>query len=110
MVVYTGHESKLLRNASSAPIKKSRLERMVNKQILAIFALLFLMATICVIGFVVWVRPLRHARGRYVALPVSRAPRCNRGGAFARIGGLGTIERKRGHVHVVPGAASVDRP
>jgi hypothetical protein len=47
---------------SSAPIKKSRLERMVNRQILAIFALLFTMATICTIGFVIWVRPAAQSQ------------------------------------------------
>ena len=55
LVIYTGHDTKLLMNASATPIKKSRLERMVNKQITAIFALLFTMAIVCVIGYVVWV-------------------------------------------------------
>jgi len=40
---------------SATPIKKSRLEQTANKQILAIFGLLFLMALACTIGYIIWV-------------------------------------------------------
>jgi phospholipid-transporting ATPase len=44
VVVFSGHDTKLLRNAHSAPIKKSRLELSVNTQIWALFGLLFTIA------------------------------------------------------------------
>jgi len=71
LVIYTGHESKLLRNATSAPIKKSRLERMVNQQIKSIFVLLFVMATICVIGYVIWVRSALLPKASAAAVAVA---------------------------------------
>ena len=54
LVIFAGHDSKMMRNAKPAPIKRSRMEKMVNKQILAIFALLFCMATTSLVGFLVW--------------------------------------------------------
>jgi phospholipid-transporting ATPase len=33
IVVYTGHESKLMLNSMSAPLKRSTVEKIVNKQV-----------------------------------------------------------------------------
>jgi phospholipid-transporting ATPase len=33
LVIYTGHDSKLLQNASRAPLKRSRLDHVTNKQV-----------------------------------------------------------------------------
>ena len=33
LVIYTGHDSKLLQNASRAPLKRSRMDHVTNKQV-----------------------------------------------------------------------------
>ncbi len=33
LVIYTGHESKLLQNATSAPLKRSRMDQVTNRQV-----------------------------------------------------------------------------
>ena len=33
LVIYSGHDSKLLRNASRAPLKRSRMDHVINKQV-----------------------------------------------------------------------------
>ena len=40
VVVFTGHETKLMRNATAAPIKRTAVERQVNVQIVFLFILL----------------------------------------------------------------------
>lgn len=40
IVVFTGHETKLMRNATAAPIKRTAVERQVNVQIVFLFILL----------------------------------------------------------------------
>ncbi|KAK7057494.1 putative phospholipid-transporting ATPase [Favolaschia claudopus] len=40
LVVFTGHETKLMRNATAAPIKRTNVERQVNIQIVFLFLLL----------------------------------------------------------------------
>lgn len=50
VVVFTGHESKLMRNATATPIKRTAVDRMLNKQILALGAILLglsLISSIC---------------------------------------------------------------
>ncbi|KAJ1511213.1 hypothetical protein HMI55_006690, partial [Coelomomyces lativittatus] len=59
LVVSTGHETKLLRNASSAPIKTTYVTRTVNKQIMALCFILFLISVSCAIGS--WVFALKFA-------------------------------------------------
>ena len=36
VAVYTGHESKLMLNSTSAPLKRSTVEQVVNKQVCCI--------------------------------------------------------------------------
>ena len=40
IVVFTGHETKLMRNATAAPVKRTAVERQVNLQIVFLFVLL----------------------------------------------------------------------
>ncbi|KNC95912.1 phospholipid-translocating P-type ATPase, flippase [Spizellomyces punctatus DAOM BR117] len=53
IVVFTGHETKLMRNATAAPIKRTKVERMVNTQIIFLFLILLAMAVFCSIGALV---------------------------------------------------------
>lgn len=50
IVVFTGHETKLMRNATAAPIKKTAVERMVNMQILMLGAILIGLSLVSSIG------------------------------------------------------------
>ncbi|GAA5974373.1 hypothetical protein JCM11641_005241 [Rhodosporidiobolus odoratus] len=50
LVVFTGHETKLMRNATAAPIKRTRMERMVNLQILFLLGILLALSIGCAIG------------------------------------------------------------
>ncbi|KAJ3178984.1 hypothetical protein HDU87_003253 [Geranomyces variabilis] len=50
VVVFTGHETKLMRNATAAPIKRTKVERMVNVQIIFLFIILLCMAVLCSVG------------------------------------------------------------
>ncbi|KAI9220298.1 hypothetical protein BC828DRAFT_405948 [Blastocladiella britannica] len=50
VVIFTGHESKLMRNASATPIKRTDVERMTNVQIVFLFGILVALALACSIG------------------------------------------------------------
>ena len=50
VVIFTGHETKLMRNATATPIKKTEVERMVNKQILILGAILLGLSLISCVG------------------------------------------------------------
>ncbi|KAK9760181.1 aminophospholipid translocase, partial [Basidiobolus ranarum] len=50
VVVFTGHESKLMRNASATPIKRTNVEKMTNQQILFLFGILVILSIACAIG------------------------------------------------------------
>ncbi|KAF9189250.1 hypothetical protein BGZ50_000866 [Haplosporangium sp. Z 11] len=50
VVVFTGHESKLMRNASATPIKRTSVEKMTNVQIIFLFGILLAMALVSAIG------------------------------------------------------------
>jgi phospholipid-transporting ATPase len=53
IVVFTGHETKLMRNATAAPIKTTNVERMVNKQILILGAILITLSIISTVGDII---------------------------------------------------------
>lgn len=53
VVVFTGHETKLMRNATAAPIKTTAVERMVNKQILMLVCVLISLSIISSVGDVI---------------------------------------------------------
>ncbi|KAK7473026.1 aminophospholipid translocase [Stygiomarasmius scandens] len=50
LVVYSGHETKLMRNATAAPIKRTAVERQVNIQIVFLFILLLALSLGSTIG------------------------------------------------------------
>ncbi|XP_034247125.1 probable phospholipid-transporting ATPase IA isoform X7 [Thrips palmi] len=43
LVVYTGHETKLMKNSTSAPLKRSSVDKLINKQILILFMILIVL-------------------------------------------------------------------
>ncbi|KAK4055166.1 aminophospholipid translocase [Microbotryomycetes sp. JL201] len=50
LVVFTGHETKLMRNATAAPIKRTAMERMVNQQIVYLLGILLVLSIACAVG------------------------------------------------------------
>ena len=50
IVVFTGHETKLMRNATATPIKRTQVERMVNIQILTLVSILICLSIISSVG------------------------------------------------------------
>ncbi|KAF3938341.1 hypothetical protein ABW19_dt0210425 [Dactylella cylindrospora] len=53
IVVFTGHETKLMRNATATPIKRTNVERLLNKQILMLVAILLILSLISSAGDVI---------------------------------------------------------
>lgn len=51
---FTGHDTKLMKNANKAPVKRSNVERVLNIQVLLIFCLLILISAVCTIGYSIW--------------------------------------------------------
>nr|XP_061821969.1 phospholipid-transporting ATPase IB-like isoform X2 [Nerophis lumbriciformis] len=54
IVVYTGHDSKLMQNSTKAPLKRSNVERVTNMHILVLLAILMVMALISSVGAAIW--------------------------------------------------------
>lgn len=50
IVVFTGHETKLMRNATATPIKRTAVERMVNVQILMLVSILIALSVVSSVG------------------------------------------------------------
>ncbi|KAJ1950314.1 aminophospholipid translocase, partial [Linderina pennispora] len=50
VVVFTGHETKLMRNATAAPIKQTNVEKTTNRQIIFLFFILVLLAVMSALG------------------------------------------------------------
>ncbi|KAF2273383.1 phospholipid-transporting ATPase-like protein [Westerdykella ornata] len=53
VVIFTGHETKLMRNATAAPIKTTHVERMVNYQILMLVMILMVLSIISSVGDII---------------------------------------------------------
>lgn len=53
VVVFTGHETKLMRNATATPIKRTDVERIINLQIIVLFCLLIVLALVSSVGNVI---------------------------------------------------------
>jgi len=53
LVIFTGHETKLMRNATATPIKRTAVERVINMQIIALFGVLIVLILISSIGNVI---------------------------------------------------------
>ncbi|KAI9097375.1 hypothetical protein DFS34DRAFT_122083 [Phlyctochytrium arcticum] len=50
IVIFTGHETKLMKNATATPIKRTKVERLVNTQITFLFVILVALAVACAMG------------------------------------------------------------
>ncbi|KAJ2785942.1 aminophospholipid translocase [Coemansia interrupta] len=50
VVVFTGHETKLMRNATAAPIKRTNVEKTTNQQIIFLFIILIILAVMSALG------------------------------------------------------------
>ncbi|KAA8907342.1 hypothetical protein FN846DRAFT_906662 [Sphaerosporella brunnea] len=53
IVIFTGHETKLMRNATATPIKRTAVEQMVNKQIIMLVSILLLLSLVSSLGDVI---------------------------------------------------------
>lgn len=53
IVVFTGHETKLMRNATATPIKRTQVERLVNVQILMLVGILITLSIISSVGHLI---------------------------------------------------------
>jgi phospholipid-transporting ATPase len=51
IIINTGHETKLMKNATEAPIKQTNLEKMTNVQIVFLFVILVSMSLLCSFGY-----------------------------------------------------------
>ncbi|XP_050425545.1 probable phospholipid-transporting ATPase IA isoform X2 [Adelges cooleyi] len=54
VVVYTGHETKLMMNQTSAPLKRSTVDKIVNTQIIMLFLLLCTLCLVSAFCNIVW--------------------------------------------------------
>lgn len=50
IVVFTGHETKLMRNANAAPIKRTKVEKQMNLLVLMLVATLLILSVVCTVG------------------------------------------------------------
>ncbi|XP_072899859.1 phospholipid-transporting ATPase IB isoform X2 [Hemitrygon akajei] len=54
LVVYTGHDTKLMQNSTKAPLKRSNVEKVTNMQILILFCILLVMSLVSAVGTEIW--------------------------------------------------------
>ncbi|KAF4976204.1 hypothetical protein FZEAL_7096 [Fusarium zealandicum] len=50
VVVFTGHETKLMRNATATPIKRTKVERKLNMLVLLLVGILLVLSIVCTVG------------------------------------------------------------
>ncbi|KAI8958957.1 phospholipid-translocating P-type ATPase [Daldinia sp. FL1419] len=67
IVVFTGHETKLMRNATAAPIKRTKVERQLNILVLALIGILLVLSIVCTVGELVF-RSVRRDSISYLQL------------------------------------------
>lgn len=56
LVIYTGHDSKLMRNSTKAPLKRSTVDRLTNTQILMLFFILIVLCLASAILNEIWTK------------------------------------------------------
>lgn len=56
IVIYTGHETKLMMNQTSAPLKRSTVDKIVNTQIIMLFLLLCSLCLISAFCNIIWTK------------------------------------------------------
>ncbi|UYV77023.1 ATP8A1 [Cordylochernes scorpioides] len=54
LVIYTGHETKLMMNSTTAPMKRSHVDKVINNQILMMFLLLIMLGLVSAIASEIW--------------------------------------------------------
>lgn len=81
LVLYTGHDSKLLQNASRAPLKRSNMDRVTNRQVVFLFIILLLLSLASSIGASVW-NKWHVGREEHWYLPLTADPAAEVGRFF----------------------------
>ncbi|XP_033606946.1 phospholipid-transporting ATPase IA isoform X9 [Cryptotermes secundus] len=66
IVVYTGHETKLMKNSTSAPLKRSSVDKMTNVQILLLFFILIVLCLLSAIFSELWIKS--HPKDWYLGM------------------------------------------
>lgn len=66
LAIFTGHETKLMRNATATPIKRTAVERVINMQIIALFGVLIVLILISSIGNVIMSSASKHLSYLYL--------------------------------------------
>ncbi|XP_069677694.1 probable phospholipid-transporting ATPase IA isoform X3 [Periplaneta americana] len=66
IVVYTGHETKLMKNSTSAPLKRSTVDKMTNTQILLLFFILVVLCLLSAIFSELWIKS--HPSDWYIGM------------------------------------------
>uniref|UniRef100_A0A2D4I2R6 P-type phospholipid transporter n=1 Tax=Micrurus lemniscatus lemniscatus TaxID=129467 RepID=A0A2D4I2R6_MICLE len=56
VIVYTGHDTKLMQNSTKAPLKRSNVDKVTNMQILILFCILLVMGLVSSVGALLWNR------------------------------------------------------
>lgn len=79
VVVFTGHETKLMRNATATPIKRTKVEKQLNKLVLMLIGMLLVFSVISTVGDLI----MRRVSGR--ALDYLELDLMDSAGAVARI-------------------------
>lgn len=59
LVIYTGHETKLMKNSTSAPLKRSNVDKLTNTQVLMLFGILLFMCILSAVCNEIWM--IQHA-------------------------------------------------
>ena len=70
VVVFTGHETKLMRNATATPIKRTAVEKRMNVLILMLVAILLVLSVVSSTGDVI-IRSTRLQQLSYLFIPVN---------------------------------------
>lgn len=69
VVVYTGHDTKIMHNSQQRPHKRTRMDRFTNTQTVYIVAVLFFLVAVSLLGHAYYVRTAIHDH-RYVHYPI----------------------------------------
>ncbi|XP_069905278.1 phospholipid-transporting ATPase IB isoform X1 [Oryctolagus cuniculus] len=59
VVIYTGFDTKFMQNSVKSPLKRSKVEKVTNLQILVLFTMLLVMALVSFVGEVLWNKQYR---------------------------------------------------
>ncbi|XP_075212548.1 ATPase phospholipid transporting 8A1 isoform X3 [Lycorma delicatula] len=66
LVIYTGHETKLMKNSTAAPLKRSTVDKITNTQVLMLFILLIFLCIISAVCNQIWTKT--HSGHWYIGL------------------------------------------